>query len=114
MFLRTSLFSFAFSILLFIFIIELIRRRKLQERYSLLWLGVAVAMMIVSLSRRLLEILAKAVGIYYPPAALLLVGLLFVIALLLHYATVISKLSDENKTLAQKLAILENKLDERS
>ena len=113
MFFRTSLFSLAFSVLLFVFIVELIRRRKLQERYSLMWLGIALAMIVFSISRRLLEYVAQAVGIFYPPAALFLLGLLFVIALLLHYSTVISKLADENRTLAQKLAILENKLDRR-
>lgn len=110
MFLRTHIFSLTFSILLFAFIIELIRRRKLQERYSLLWLGVAVLMTVASLSRRLLEMLAKAVGIYYPPAALFLVALLFVVALLLHFSLVISRITEENKILAQNLALMEYKI----
>lgn len=114
MILRTHLFSLVFSLSLFAFIIELIRRRKLQERYSLLWLVVALSMMVASLSGRLLDLLAKLVGIYYPPAALFLVGLLFVVALLLHFSLVISRMSEQNKVLAQNLALLENKLNEQS
>ncbi len=111
--LRTHIFSLAFSILLFVSIIELIRRRKLLERYSLLWLGVAVLMMVASISRRLLDILAESVGIYYPPAALFLVALLFIVALLLHFSLVISRMSEENKILAQKIALLESDFIER-
>ncbi len=105
--LRTHIFSLVFSIFLFVIIIELIRRKKLLERYSLLWLGVAGLMMVVSVSRGLLDFLAESVGIYYPPAALFLVGLLFIVALLLHFSLVISRMSEENKTLAQKIALLE-------
>jgi len=111
--LRTQIFSLAFSIFLFLFILELIRREKLLERYSLLWLGVAVLMMVASLSRRLLDILAESVGIYYPPAALFLVGLLFIVALLLHFSLVISSMSEENKILAQKMALLESDIIEK-
>ena len=105
--LRANIFSLVFSVFLFLFIIELIRRKKLLEKYSLLWLAIAVFMMVASLSRRLLDILAESVGIYYPPAALFLVGLLFIVALLLHFSLVISRMSEENKTLAQKIALLE-------
>ena len=48
----------------------------------------------------------------YPPAVLFAVGLLFVILVLLHYSTVLSRLSDQSTTLAQRLALLEAKLDE--
>lgn len=113
MFLRTHIFSLTFSLFLFAVIIELIRRKKLLERYSLLWLGVSMMMMIASLSRKLLDFLARSVGIFYPPAALFLVGLLFIVALLLHFSMVISRMSEENKTLAQKIAILENRLSEK-
>ena len=111
--LRTQIFSLVFSIFLFLFILELIRREKLLEKYSLLWLGVAVLMMVASLSRRLLDILAESVGIYYPPAALFLVGLLFIVALLLHFSLVISRMSEENKILAQKMALLESDIIEK-
>jgi hypothetical protein len=48
----------------------------------------------------------------YPPAVLFAVALLFVVLVLLHYSTVISRLTDQNMTLAQRIALLETRLDE--
>ena len=51
-------------------------------------------------------------GIRYPPSALFVLGSLFILLVLLDYSTVISKLSNQNRVLAQKLALLEQRLDE--
>jgi hypothetical protein len=111
MFFRTHVFALVFSLGLFFAVLELVRRRRLLERYSLLWIFIAVAMFVFAGSRRILDVLAKAVGIYYPPAALFLIAMLFVIVLLLHFSLVISRLSEENKVLAQKVAILEHDIN---
>jgi hypothetical protein len=50
----------------------------------------------------------------YPPAVLFAVGILFILAVLLHYSTVISRLSDQNVLLAQRLALLEQQVDATS
>ena len=63
----------------------------------------------VGLERRLLEALAKLVGIVYPPNALFLVAFGFVLVLLLHFSLAVSRLSDQTKLLAQRLAILEQR-----
>lgn len=76
----------------------------------MLWLLTCIALLILSFWRSLLEVLAQLVGIFYPPTALFVVGLGFVLLILLHFSTVISKLSTENKQLAQRLAILSWKL----
>ena len=101
------------AILLLAVILELIRSRRLQERYALLWLLTGVVMLVLSLWRSGLNTIAGWVGIEtYPPAVLFAVATLFVLVVLLHYSTVISRLSDQNKILAQKLALLENRLGE--
>jgi len=70
-------------------------------------------MLVLSLWRSGLNTIAGWVGIEtYPPAVLFAVATLFVLVVLLHYSTVISRLSDQNKILAQKLALLENRLGE--
>jgi len=98
------------SVSLLLIVLELVRRKKLKEEYSLLWLLTCIALLILSFWRSLLEVLAQLVGIFYPPTALFVVGLGFVLLILLHFSTVISKLSTENKQLAQRLAILSWKL----
>ncbi len=85
-----------------------IRSRRLRERYALLWLLTGVVLVVLSAWRGGLNTIAGWFGVRgYPPAVLFAVGLMFVILVLLHYSTVISRLSDENVMLAQRLAILE-------
>jgi hypothetical protein len=95
-------------------ILELIRSRRLRERYALLWLLTGLVLLPLSAWRGGLNTIAGWVGIEtYPPAILFAVGLLFVIVVLLHYSTVISRLSDQNTVLAQRIALLEARLGEQ-
>jgi hypothetical protein len=99
------------SVLLIVVIIELIRSRRLRERYALLWLLTGVVLLVFSVWRDGLNTVAGWAGVTgYPPAVLFALGLLFVIVVLLHYSTVISKLSDQNTILAQRVALLEAEL----
>lgn len=109
---RVSVVAAIASLLLLAVVFELIRSRRLRERYSLLWLLTAVVMLVLSLWRGGLTRMADAVGIAYPPSALFVLGSLFILIVLLHYATVISKLSDQNVILAQRVALLEARLGE--
>jgi hypothetical protein len=97
-------------------ILELIRSRRLRERYALLWLLTGLVLLALSGWRGGLNTIAGWAGIEtYPPAILFAAGLLFVVLVLLHYSTVISRLSDQNTVLAQRIALLESRLsDERS
>jgi hypothetical protein len=84
----------------------------LQERYALLWLATGLLLTALSAWRGGLNTIAGWLGVRgYPPAVLFAVAILFIIAVLLHYSTVISRLSDENVTLAQRLALLEHRID---
>ena len=103
------------SLVLLLVVFELIRSRRLRERYALLWLVTGVVLLVLSAWRGGLNTIAGWVGVEtYPPAVLFAVALLFVLAVLLHYSTVISKLSDQNSLLAQRLALLESRLEEHS
>jgi hypothetical protein len=94
-------------------ILELIRSRRLRERYALLWLLTGLVLLALSAWRGGLNTIAGWAGIEtYPPAILFAVGLLFIIIVLLHYSTVISRLSDQNTVLAQRVALLESALSE--
>ena len=111
--LKVSIAATVVSVLLVLIVFELIRSRRLRERYALLWLGTGVVLVVLSAWRGGLNTIAGWFGVSgYPPAVLFAVGLLFVIVVLLHYSTVISRLSDENTILAQRLALLETKFRE--
>jgi len=113
--LKVSIAATLTSIVLLLVVFELIRSRRLRERYALLWLATGVVLVVLSAWRGGLNTIARWVGVTgYPPAVLFAVGLLFVVLVLLHYSTVISRLADQNTILAQRLAILEAKLRERA
>jgi hypothetical protein len=113
--LKVSIAATLASLALLAVVFELIRSRRLRERYALLWLLTGVVLVVLSAWRGGLNTIAGWLGVRgYPPAVLFAVGLLFVIVVLLHYSTVISRLSDQNVLLAQRLALLEAELaDER-
>ena len=113
--LRTSIAATTVAVILLLVVFELIRTRRLRERYALLWLATGVVLVALSAWRGGLNTIARWVGVRtYPPAVLFAVGLLFVILVLLHYSTVLSRLSDQNTTLAQRLALLEARVEEES
>jgi hypothetical protein len=112
--LKVSIAATIVSLLLLVGVFELIRSRRLRERYALLWVATGLVLVLLSAWRGGLNTIATWLGVRsYPPAVLFAIGLLFVILVLLHYSTVISRLTDQNVVLAQRLALLETKLQER-
>jgi hypothetical protein len=110
---RVSIAAAIASVLLLLVVFELIRSRRLRERYALLWLLTGVVLLVLSLWRGGLNTIAGWFGISgYPPAILFAVGILFILLVLLHYSTVISRLSDQSTILAQRLALLEERFRE--
>ena len=103
---RSIIFAVGASIIALLVILELVRRRRLREEYSLLWLGTAVVMLVVGVWRDLLHGLADTVGIVYPPNLLFLLAALFLLFIQLYFSTVITKLTQENKEIAQQVALL--------
>jgi hypothetical protein len=98
--------------ILLLAVFELIRSRRLQERYALLWLLTGVVIFVLAVWRGLLGRVADLVGIAYPPSALFILAAFFILLVLLHYSTVISRLSEQNTTLAQRLALLEHEVEQ--
>jgi hypothetical protein len=94
------------SALLLFFVLELLRRRRLGEPYAILWLLASVVLLVLSVWNDLLAEVSDAVGIATPANALFAVAFGFILALLLSFSVVISRLSRENKLLAQELARL--------
>src|SRR5947208_58356 len=105
-------FTTGMSLLLVALVLASVRRAHIRVEYSVSWLVASVAILILSRSRRLLEIIAAQLGITYPPLALmLLAGCVFVV-IFYRFSVVISKLKDDNIALAQRVAILEYHLQQ--
>jgi hypothetical protein len=96
--------------ILLIVVLELVRRRRLQERYALLWLVSTVFLLILAAWRDALTKVASLVGIAYPPNALFFLAFAAILVVLLHFSVVISRLSDQTKILAQRMAMLDERL----
>ena len=100
------------AVALLLFVLELVRRRALMERYALLWLGSSVVILVLAVWQDALTVLARNLGIVSAPNALFFVALAFVLLLLLHFSAAMSRLADQSKVLAQRQALLEQRLSE--
>lgn len=109
---RISIAAAVGAALLILLVLELIRGRRLKERYALLWLVTGLVLLVLSVWRGGLNTIAGWLGVQgYPPAILFAAAIMFVIAVLLHYSTVLSRLTDDNVLLAQEVALLRARLD---
>ena len=106
---RIQLVSIIGSAFLFLVVLELVRRRRFLERYALLWLFAALVLLGLAIWRDLLEEVADAIGIATPSNALFVIAFGFTMVLLLHFSLAVSRLADQNKLLAQRLAMAEER-----
>ena len=111
---RVTLFSICASTALLLYTLEMVRRRKLREEYSILWLAGSVVILVLSLKQDWLVGIAHAAGIAYPPSFLFLIGILFILLILIHFSIAISKLHQMNKKMAQEIALMKGDTENRS
>jgi hypothetical protein len=104
---KLQIVAIAISLLMMITVFELVRRRRLVERYALTWMLSTGVLLVLAVWRGGLAKLADLLGIAYPPNAIFLVAGGFGLLTLLHFSVAISRLSEETKLLAQEVARLE-------
>ena len=107
---RIQLIAIAGAGGLLLVVLELVRRRSLLERYALLWLAAAIFLLILAAWRDLLERVADVVGIAYAPNALFFLAFAAILVVLLHFSIAVSRLADQAKILAQREAMLDERL----
>ena len=110
----TRVLFISLSLLLVGLVLYLVKRRTLREEYTPIWLGVAFAISVLSLSRTLLYFVTRTIGAWTPSSALFFFGELFLVAICLNYAVRLSKLTLQIKNLAQELAVMRAELEGRS
>src|SRR4051794_11316421 len=107
---RVELVSLLAAVVLLLVVLDLVRRRRLLERYALLWLGAALVILGLAAWSQALSRLAQALGILSAPNALFFVAVGFIVLLLLHFSAAVSRLNDQSKVLAQRLALMEQRM----
>lgn len=103
---QQKIVAISISILLFILIIDLVRRRMLREEYSWLWLLTGVVIVLLASWHDLLLTITELIGVVLPTSTLFFFGLLFLIIINLYFSTKISGLYDKVKDVSQEVAIL--------
>ena len=107
---RVQVIAIICNLIFFYFVINLVRRKKIKEEYSILWFFFCVVFLVFSFWREGLEVLASWLGIYYAPMAFLLILILGILSILIHYSVVISTMSEQNKSMVQELGILKSEV----
>jgi hypothetical protein len=108
--LRTRLLVILLSAVVLGVVINLVRRKKLREEYALMWLLTAIVLVITPISIDLLDAIAFAIGVDYPPGLLFLIAFIGVLFILFQFSLVISKFTDQIKNLSQDVALLERRV----
>ena len=114
--LRVQIVAILGSLALLVGVLELVRSRRLLERYAIVWLLSGLVLLGLAIWKGLLERVASAVGVYYAPSAFFVIAFAFILVLLLHFSVAVSRLAEQSKLLAQRLALLEERerrLEER-
>ena len=106
----SRIFAIGTSLSLMLLIFELIRRRKLKEKYAILWLFSGCVILIFAIFDNILNLITNLLGVILPINTVFFLGIFFIIIINIHFSLVISNLSEQNKRIAQKLALLELKI----
>jgi hypothetical protein len=109
---RVQVIAIIGNLIFFYFVINLVRKKRIREEYSLLWIMFSIVFLVFSFWREGLEILASWLGIYYAPMAFLLILILGILSILIHYSVIISGMSEQNKSLVQELGLLKTELQQ--
>ena len=108
---RTQLISALAAVGLALYVLDLVRRRRLSEEYSLLWVVASVVVAVLGFSTPLLRAITRALGILYEGSTVFLFGLAFATAMLLYLSVKLSRLGQENQVLTRELALVRHELD---
>jgi hypothetical protein len=108
---RTQIITAVAAVGLALYVLDLVRRRRLSEEYSFLWVVASVVVAVLGFSTPLLRAITRALGILYEGSTVFFFGLAFATAMLLYLSVKLSRLGQENQTLTRELALVRFELD---
>ena len=106
-------FAIIFSALFILFIINLVRKGKIDEKYSILWIILGTIILFVAIFPNSIVTIANWFNVYYPPTLMLLFALMVLGAYIIHISIVITKQNKMIVKLTQELAIVKEKMEKR-
>lgn len=109
---RTQVILALGAVALALYVLDLVRRRRLSEEYSLLWVVATVSVAVLGFSTPLLTAITRGLGIRYEGSTVFFFGLAFATAMLLYLSVKLSRVGQENHALTRELALLRHELDE--
>lgn len=92
------------------FIVILLRKRKLNLKYSLLWMLSAVVLLLLAVFPQIAVFVSKLLGIQYAVNSIYLIIVFFMLLLLISLSSIVSRQHREIKTLIQHVAIIEKRI----
>ena len=99
------------AVIILVFVLELVRRRRLSEEYSLLWLFMTAGVAVLAFWSTALVSVTHLVGAHSANSVIFFFGLAFVMAVLLHFSVRLTRITENQKDLAQSIALLREKVD---
>jgi hypothetical protein len=101
------------AVILLAIIIELVRRRQLREKYAVLWIGVGISVVLLGFFPRILNKLARDVGVASGASLVLFLGVIFLLLVCIHLSWEASRLEEKTRTLAEEVALIQAQLAAR-
>jgi len=108
---QQKIFALLVSVLVFMFIVDMVRKRRLREEYSVLWLATSVVMFVLVLRYEWLVFLTRLIGATTSTTTLFLFALIFLILLSVQFCIKISRLTDQVKNLSQENALIKLEIE---
>lgn len=111
---RTQMIVAFCAVALALYVLDLVRRRRLSEDYSLLWVVASLVIAVLGFSTPLLKYITRVLGMMFESSTVFAVGLAFAIAMLLFLSVRLSRLSQAHETLTRELALLRHELERKA
>ena len=108
---KMQIISLIFSGFILYIIFEMVKKKKIKEEYSILWFIMGLIFLFISAFPNIIDKLGSLFGIAYAPTLILLLLIAFILAVLIHFSVVLSRLSEKNKDLIQEVGLLKHELD---
>ncbi len=108
---KTEIFLVVIAVVFSLFIFMQLKKKKLDEKYTVLWFLIAIMIIALPILSPLIDKIAFSFGFYYPPNLIFVIVIFFFLVKILYYSIELTKLNRQNKIFAQLLAIQENEIN---